>query len=104
MRVLIFWIGLDPPTSPTIPTSGAGNKSGIGRSGWTGWTGAFGHYNGVPICWWEWSRCDHSAHAERAARVTKGPWRTKPARPSARRDGSQREPFHREEPFHRSVR
>src|SRR5213592_4632245 len=70
MRVLIFWIGLDPPTSPTIPTSGAGNKSGIGRSGWTGWTGAFGHYDGVPICWWEWSRCDHSAHAERAARVT----------------------------------
>ena len=39
--------------------------------------------------WWEWSRCDHSARAERTA------WRTKPARRSARRDGSQREPFHR---------
>ena len=57
----------------------------------------------VPIGWWEWSRCDHSARAERVARVTTGRWRTKPARRSARRDGSQREPFHREEPFHRSV-
>jgi len=36
-------------------------------------------------------------------RVTPGPWRRKPARRSARRDGSQREPFHRVEPFHRGV-
>src|SRR5881296_3910333 len=56
-----------------------------------------------PFWRWEWSRCDPSARAERAARVTIGSWRTKPARRSARRDGSQREPFHRVEPFHRSV-
>jgi len=58
-------------------------------------SGASGHRDGVSIWWWEWSRCDHSARAERAARVTTGAWRTKPARRSARRDGSQREPFHR---------
>ena len=65
--------------------------------------GASGHFDGEPIWWWEWSRCDHSARAERAVRVTTGPWRTKPARRSARRDGSQREPFHQVEPFHHSV-
>src|SRR5437867_4746522 len=32
-----------------------------------------------------------------------GPWGPKAARRSARRDGSQREPFHRLEPFHRCV-
>src|SRR5206468_202364 len=34
--------------------------------------GAFEHCDGPPIGWWEWSRCDHSARAERAARVTTG--------------------------------
>jgi len=58
---------------------------------------------GAPIGWWEWSRCDHSARAERAAGVTTGPVRMKPAGRSARRDGSQRQPFHRVKPFHRSV-
>jgi len=33
-----------------------------------------------------------------AARVITGPWPTKPARRSARRDGSQREPFHQMRP------
>ena len=56
--------------------------------------GASGRCDGVPIGWWEWSRCDHSARAERAARVTTGLWATKPARRSARRDGSQSELFH----------
>src|SRR5881409_3183589 len=64
---------------------------------------ASGQFDRVPTWWWEWSRCDHFARAERAARVTTGPWRTKPARRSARRDGSQREPFHRVGSFHRSV-
>src|SRR5437867_9815018 len=32
-----------------------------------------------------------------------GPWPPKPARRSARRNGSQREPFHPVKPFHRSV-
>jgi len=40
---------------------------------------------------------------ERAVRITTDPWRRKPARRCARRDGSQREPFHLAEPFHRSV-
>ena len=63
-----------------------------------------------PIGWWEWSRCDHSARAERAARALIGPGRTKPPRRSARRDGSQREPFHQtlgdgsqREPFHQPA-
>src|SRR6266496_5886228 len=70
----------------------------------------FGRCDGVPIWWWEWSRCDHSARAERAARVATGTWRTKAARRSARRDGSQREPFHQglgngsqREPFHQAL-
>jgi len=64
---------------------------------------AFGHCDGAPIGWWEWSRCDHSARAERADRITAGHWRTKPTRRSARRDGSQREPFHRVEPWMRPI-
>src|SRR5438093_7982676 len=55
--------------------------------------GAFGHCSGAPIWGREWSRCDHSARAERAARGTTGPRRPKPARRSTRRYGSQREPF-----------
>src|SRR5437867_12943389 len=35
--------------------------------------GASGHCDGIPICWWEWSRGDHSARPERAARVAIGP-------------------------------
>src|SRR5206468_12854262 len=38
-----------------------------------------------------------------AVRLTADPWRRKPARGCARRDGSQGEPFHLAEPFHRSV-
>src|SRR5206468_6335032 len=65
--------------------------------------GASGYCDGLPIWWWEWSRCDRSARAERAVRVIIGHRQTKAARRSARRDGSQREPFHLVEPFHRSV-